>query len=555
MSQDPARPLDAAPVAAAELGGAPIEPAHVDRVLAALVELEPSPYVYALSPVGLVVPLPEQVPVTPEQVLTEHHSALDLITPNDMNAVLVAWETCLSRGSGVATAHSAADPTREITLHFLDARARFGVFLGLVTGLQGRSRLTARPRAAMGPRVVYLRKDPRAVVLGVDEAFTLLLGWTADELVGRRALEIVHPEDQTRAIANWMGMLQTPDDRVRVRLRHQHRDGHWVWFEVTNYHRLADPRHGDILGEMIEIAEEMGAEEALRARTRLLQRLTETLPMGVAQIDLSRQIVYRNLRLDTILGASADRLDEQLAALADTSRSDALAAVDRALTGNVDVDLEVELATSHDRCAVLVRPLRDDDGTVTGAVLTVNDITESVRLRDQLERRATYDELTGSRNRAAVLGELEARLTGWHRGGGIAVVFVDLDHFKAVNDGHGHAAGDRLLIETCNRLLGAVRGGDVVGRIGGDEFLVVASDVPGPAQAMEVAERLSRALHAEHDGVGLGTTASVGVAWTDQAVAADALVAAADAAMYAAKGVHDGQPVLGGLEAATALSR
>src|SRR5664279_3378652 len=146
--------------------------------------------------------------------------------------------------------------------------------------------------------VSYVLENRHAMTIVLPEAFTRLLAWTGPQLVGRRALVFVHPDDQIRAIANWVAMLQSPDDQVRVRLRHRHADGTWLWFEVINLHRLADPQHGDVLGEMVEITDEMAAQEALRTRTLLLQRLTESLPMGVAQLDLARRIVYRNECLD-----------------------------------------------------------------------------------------------------------------------------------------------------------------------------------------------------------------------------------------------------------------
>jgi diguanylate cyclase len=129
-------------------------------------------------------------------------------------------------------------------------------------------------------------------------------------------------------------------------------------------------------------------------------------------------------------------------------------------------------------------------------------------------------------------------------GSAVAVVFVDLDGFKSVNDRFGHAVGDRLLVATADRLLGAVRTGDVVGRIGGDEFLVVASPVSSRAEARVIAERVARSLRIpiQVDRDELSTTPSIGVAWTDQPIEADALVAAADTATYAAKNTHDGQP-------------
>ena len=116
-------------------------------------------------------------------------------------------------------------------------------------------------------------------------------------------------------------------------------------------------------------------------------------------------------------------------------------------------------------------------------------------------------------------------------------MFIDLDRFKLVNDRHGHAAGDLVLATAAQRLRDSVRGVDEVGRIGGDEFLVICPNVDNAAQAVEVADRLA-GLFGDNVDVGASTAelrASIGVAWTNEATDADSLVAQADSAMYNAK--------------------
>jgi diguanylate cyclase (GGDEF)-like protein len=118
------------------------------------------------------------------------------------------------------------------------------------------------------------------------------------------------------------------------------------------------------------------------------------------------------------------------------------------------------------------------------------------------------------------------------------VIFVDLDNFKAVNDRHGHAVGDELLIVVGERLTRAVRHGDFVGRLGGDEFLVVCPDVAGADEAKTITDRIAAAVQGQLriGGSPIELRASVGVAYAGRREAtADALVSAADAAMYAAK--------------------
>ncbi len=116
-------------------------------------------------------------------------------------------------------------------------------------------------------------------------------------------------------------------------------------------------------------------------------------------------------------------------------------------------------------------------------------------------------------------------------------MFIDLDRFKSINDGHGHAAGDRVLAIAAERLRTAVRNVDQVGRLGGDEFLVLCPGVESEARALEIAQRLACVLDTTVDlepGI-VELKASVGVAWTAEAIGGDALVAQADDAMYTSK--------------------
>jgi len=165
-----------------------------------------------------------------------------------------------------------------------------------------------------------------------------------------------------------------------------------------------------------------------------------------------------------------------------------------------------------------------------------------------LAQRALHDELTGLPNRALFWEFLGQRLAvAGRRQTGYAVLFLDVDHFKAANDTLGHAAGDRLLIGVAARLSAALRAGDMAARVGGDEFIVLLDDVATTEAALAVAERLSAALGAPYE---LGTdhwiaTASIGIAMGPAGfLTADAVVAAADAAMYDAKGHGGGRCVL-----------
>jgi diguanylate cyclase (GGDEF)-like protein len=230
-------------------------------------------------------------------------------------------------------------------------------------------------------------------------------------------------------------------------------------------------------------------------------------------------------------------------------------ALDRALDEvlgegqEADIEVELQLPPGHESrfCTISLRALSEDDGTVNGAIACVADITDSARMREELNRRATFDELTACHNRASVMGALEADIASGQRRAERAAVFVDLDGFKAVNDRCGHATGDELLNTVAQRLRGVLRDEDVIGRIGGDEFLAVCPNVGGPEQAMKLADRLAEAQRDEVS-VATGTVrgrVSIGVAWSSgEGTDADSMVALADGAMYESKRDGLGQPRL-----------
>jgi diguanylate cyclase (GGDEF)-like protein/PAS domain S-box-containing protein len=186
------------------------------------------------------------------------------------------------------------------------------------------------------------------------------------------------------------------------------------------------------------------------------------------------------------------------------------------------------------------RPLLDLHGKPEGSVIsTMWDTTTAVATQAALEHAASHDSLTGLANRALVLDELDRALASSRRSGlRTAVLLVDLDHFKYVNDSLGHAVGDALLCSAADRMLDAVRDEDLVARHGGDEFVVVMRDLDNPDEAIRVADRLANSFRSPItvSEAELFTTASIGVAVSTgtQEDAID-LLREADIAMYRAK--------------------
>ncbi|MEU8921440.1 EAL domain-containing protein [Kitasatospora sp. NPDC048545] len=193
-----------------------------------------------------------------------------------------------------------------------------------------------------------------------------------------------------------------------------------------------------------------------------------------------------------------------------------------------------------------------------GLLLNSRDVTERVMLQAQLQHNAFHDPLTDLPNRALFAQRLRAALGARGQqggtGAGIAVLFLDLDGFKAVNDSAGHQVGDELLVQAARRLQGAVRCGDTVARFGGDEFAALVCGPLGRLQVQELADRLRVALSEPYwiGGAELGVAASIGIAFgtpergpaADPRTAADELMRNADLAMYRAKSEGKGRVVL-----------
>ena len=192
-----------------------------------------------------------------------------------------------------------------------------------------------------------------------------------------------------------------------------------------------------------------------------------------------------------------------------------------------------------------ITPLRDSNAQITGVVATFRDVTQTRALEERLVHQAFHDSLTGLPNRALfgnrlrhALSQMQARLQRGREQGWIAVLFIDLDNFKWVNDSLGHQAGDHLLVEVAERLVGCLRGTDTAARFGGDEFTVLIDHVENPNYAMNIAQRIVKAL-GEPFSVGgqmIYSSPSIGVAYSQHGQeSADELIRNADTAMYDAK--------------------
>ena len=285
------------------------------------------------------------------------------------------------------------------------------------------------------------------------------------------------------------------------------------------------------------------ATRSYMASERRFQSIASSTPVGILEMAQDGAMQYFNPRLNEIAGVDEefwrDHTWLDCVHPEDRSRvvSVALSASQRKEDAGVNFRL---LRPSGDvrNVRVLASPVKRDADGPSSFVASVQDVTEEVAATEALAFQAMHDSLTGLPNRALFLDRLGMELSHAARTrSDLAVMFLDLDRFKVVNDGLGHQAGDQLLKAVAARLLGVIRAGETVARLGGDEFTFIFHDVEGATKAAMVARRILHALDEpiEIEGRQVGVSGSIGIVLPGPGAQAAAVLRDADAGMYRAK--------------------
>ncbi len=388
---------------------------------------------------------------------------------------------------------------------------------------------------------------PGGAIAFSTPAIESLTGWHPEQLRGRRARALFHPDDRRRA-DEFMHALGTEDGVRPFEVRFAAASGGWIRTEI-NAGPVKLPGAGNTLAFVIRDArgrEDVHAE--LRRERNYLRSLLEQVEVGIVACDADGTIAFFNEAFEgqheIPLGRHAEewvrsfRLFEVDGATPLPPSESPLA---KALRGDVvrnyeytEVGKSGELRFSRANGT----QLRDATGVVMGAVVALHDITDQRRAEAALRRQALHDPLTGLPNRALALDRIGSALARARRSkDNLALLFLDVDNFKDVNDRLGHATGDRLLVSLGERLLSFMRVGDTVARIGGDEFVILCENVQDLAEVEGIVGRLRANLSVPVtvDGQEVAHTVSVGVAWASPDDTPETLLRDADAAMYAAK--------------------
>jgi PAS domain S-box-containing protein len=214
----------------------------MDSALRALLVRRPDALVLATGPEGNFIPLPDTLglPVAPTPRV---RSTLDLVHLGDRLAVIEAWERATSEGAARVFVRLAGAGDRTAWFHIFNVKATVGADITVIlmndaTAYDLEAVVNIAPPQ---PRSVRARKNEWAHLLEVEEGVTAMLGWTPADMARKRSLDFLHPDDHEHAVNAWMDVLAHPGATGRCRVRHQHRDGHWVWLELSNWNRLDDP--------------------------------------------------------------------------------------------------------------------------------------------------------------------------------------------------------------------------------------------------------------------------------------------------------------------------
>lgn len=391
---------------------------------------------------------------------------------------------------------------------------------------------------ALGATMV---QSHRGVIASVSPELAALLGVQAEQLVGQQMSRFVHPADLAIGVSHWITNRDQPGASWTARQRIRHGDGSWRLFEIHCETTLDRASHLTVVSRWNDLTAELHLSDAIRRSEARFRTLAQSLPAAVMTTTVDGSDFWANERFWEMTGQPPDTFDPltwaEFVHPEDRAEWDRVAS--SVLAGG---DAEHEYRFVHTDGSIRnghiqIRVIEDDLGGEPRVVCCLFDVTDQRRTETLLEWQATHDPLTGLANRTEALDRLAAHLGV--PGSAVALLFLDLDDFKDVNDRFGHDRGDLLLQAVATRVSGLLRPADLLARLGGDEFLVICPGVSDHDSALRIANRIMADLVEviSIDGAELRPSASIGIAigHSDGQNDPFSLIRDADTAMYEAK--------------------
>ncbi|MEP7089625.1 MAG: EAL domain-containing protein, partial [Nocardioidaceae bacterium] len=390
--------------------------------------------------------------------------------------------------------------------------------------------------------VALLTLDADQAVVSVDGGLQAMSALSFEDIVGRILSSLVHPDDVGRLDRLLTSTWEDRLDEASAEVRFGQRDGSWRWMQMTMPERH-DQSSPDTMLLMSDISERKHVQDQLKQAGDRFRSAFNDAPIGMAVTDTTGRFVQVNEALTQLLGRDEAtlmglRIDQVMHPDdVQSGRQQRQALLDGTLTHH-----QFETRLVH-RDGSVVGVLHSSsvipgpDGRVQYIVDHIEDITSRQRFEAQLQHQASHDPLTGLPNRALLIRRLDRLLQGDPHAHPVAVLFLDLDRFKTVNDSLGHQSGDAVLVACSRRLETVLKPEDTLARLGGDEFVILSTDCT-PEQAQEQATAVETALR-EPFAIGrnrMPLSASIGISAPARAdTTAEGLLSDADAAMYDAK--------------------
>ena len=410
---------------------------------------------------------------------------------------------------------------------------------------------------------VIVRSGSGGGIEWVSPSVTEMLGWRRDQVVGRTVGSLMHPDDLARVLEDQKAIIEAGGTEGRVTARFATVDGGWRW--MSDHGRAILDDGGRLVGgvdALRDVEAEHRAVEALEERERLARAASERAERAERELRGVVDTLFDPwVRLVAVRDADGRIVDLEYADANDAAcRANQLTRdelIGRTLLSLLPEHGPTGLFDLYAQVVETGEPLVLDDDAFTspldgaqrrfdnravrvgdGISFTWRDVTERYALRQQLREQADNDLLTGVANRRQLSRRLTELLGHSPRTGArLAALYLDLDHFKDINDAHGHAGGDVVLTAVAAAIRSAVRDQDLVARLGGDEFVVLLDGVRGLDDATAVAEKVLAAVRVPVDVGGAKVTprVSIGIALVEPGEDEDAVMARADAALYEAK--------------------
>jgi diguanylate cyclase (GGDEF)-like protein/PAS domain S-box-containing protein len=381
--------------------------------------------------------------------------------------------------------------------------------------------------------------------LQVNRSLCEILGYTEEELQALTWQEITHPDDLAASSAHARRIVEGEFPKYHLEKRFLHADGRTVWASLSvSLVRDAEGEPLYFVSQIQDVSERKNIEKRIKESEERFRSLVQNSSDIITILEADGTVRYVSPAVERVTGY---RPEEQVGtnAFGSVHPDDR----DRALDTFAEVlkrpglhpPLEFRVPHKDGSWRYLEHVVNNlvDDPAVRGVVINSWDVTERKALVEQLSCQAFHDLLTGLPNRALFMDRLERSITrAIRRGNKVAVLFMDLDNFKVINDSLGHKAGDQLLVAVAERLKTCLRSDDTAARLGGDEFTILVEDIAGVGDVSRIAERIADILRPPFtlEDQEVFATVSTGIALnsTAQEQPAD-LLRHADLAMYRAK--------------------